>query len=58
MPVVVWASVEQFDTTSNTGKASIVVLLTLNERTTLTGSPFWQDTSRALFILSKVWSKD
>ena len=31
---------------------------TLCERTTRTGSPFWQETSSALFILSKVWSKD
>ena len=32
--------------------------LTLWERTTRTGRPISQDSSSALFILSKVWSKD
>lgn len=32
--------------------------LTLWERTTRTGSPFWQDTSSALLELSNFWSND
>lgn len=32
--------------------------ITLCDLTTRTGRPFWQETSRALFIFSKVWSKD
>lgn len=36
----------------------VSVQLTLWERTTRTGSPFWQDTSSALLELSNFWSND